>query len=99
MEQRLDLGLERHDGTTVVTVAGELDMATAPELRECLARTEQYVVVDLRAVSFLDSSGIGAMIEARRRLRDEGGDLRLRKAQGIVREALEVTGLGDWIDD
>ena len=62
MDGALELGVERHNGTTVVTAAGELDMATAPKLRECLLTTEGNVVVDLRAVSFLDSSGIGVLI-------------------------------------
>lgn len=95
----LDLGLERHDGTMVVSVAGEVDMATAPELREWLAQTGGHVIVDLRAVSFLDSSGIGALVEASSRLVEAGGDLRLRKPQPIVRQVLEVTGLADWIDN
>jgi len=99
MEQLLELIVERHDGTTVVSVVGEIDMATAPELRHGLAQTHGHVIVDLRAVSFLDSCGIGTLADARRRLRDEGGDLRLRKPQGIVRKALDVTGLADWLDD
>ena len=95
----LDLGVERHNGTTVVTVAGEIDMATAAELRECLVGTQGHVIVDLRGVSFLDSSGIGTLASARTRLLKTGGDLRLRKPQKIVRKALEVTGLASWIED
>jgi len=99
MGRQLELGVERHDGTTVVTASGEIDMATAPELRECLAETAGKVVVDLRAVSFLDSSGIGALAEARSRLTDAGGDLTLRKPQGVVRTALEIVGLVEWVED
>jgi anti-anti-sigma factor len=50
-------------------------------------------------VSFLDSSGIAALASARNRLLETGGDLRLRKPQGIVRKALEVTGLTSWIEE
>jgi anti-anti-sigma factor len=99
MEQSLELALERHDGTTVVTAAGEIDMATASELRECLIGTQGRVVVDLRGVSFLDSSGIATLVTARARLLESSGDLQLRKPQGIVRKVLEVTGLDSWIED
>ena len=95
----LDVGVGRHDGTTVVTVAGEIDMATASELRQGLVGTQGHVIVDLRAVSFLDSSGIAALVTARKQLLETGGDLRLRKPQGIVRKVLEVTGLVSWIED
>jgi anti-anti-sigma factor len=93
------LGVERHDGTTLVTVAGEIDMASTSELRECLVGTQGHVIVDLRGVSFLDSSGIGTLASARTRLLQTGGDLRLRKPQGIVRTVLEVIGLACWIED
>jgi anti-sigma B factor antagonist len=95
----LDLVVERHDGTTVVTVAGEIDMATAAELGECLVGTQGHVIVDLRGVSFLDASGIGTLASARNQLLETGGDLRLRKPQGMVRKVLEVTGLASWIED
>jgi len=99
MERLLELGVERHDGTTVVSVAGEIDIASAPELRECLLDTDGNVVVDLRGVSFLDSCGIAVLAEASKRLDLSGGTLTLRKPQGIVRKALEVIGLVDWIED
>jgi anti-anti-sigma factor len=98
MHGMLELGVERHNGTTVVTAAGEIDMATAPRLRECLLTTEGNVVVDLRAVSFLDSSGIGVLADAQGRLAKGGGNLALRKPQAIVRTALEITGFAAWIE-
>ena len=99
MDVPLEVAVERHDGTTVLTVSGELDMMTAPKLRECLAGTDGTVVVDLLSVSFLDSSGIAALVDARKRLTDTGGNLLLRKPEGIVRRALEIIGLAGWIED
>ena len=97
--ERLELGVERHGGTSVVSVAGEVDMASAPQLRQCLLDTDGNVVVDLHAVSFLDSSGIAVLAEASTRLALSGGTLTLRKPQGTVRKALHVIGLVDWIED
>jgi anti-sigma B factor antagonist len=51
------------------------------------------VVVDLSAVSFLDSSGISALIRARRRVGEVGGTLRLRNPQPKVRRVLQITGV------
>jgi anti-anti-sigma factor len=98
MDVELELWVERHNGTTVVTAAGEIDMATAPKLRECLLGTSGKVIVDLRAVSFLDSSGIGVLVDAQNHLSEAGGSLTLRKPQAIVRTALEITGFASWIE-
>ena len=99
MERPLALSVEQQDGATVVSVAGEVDMITAPKLRECLLATQGDVVVDLSAVSFLDSSGIAALINARSQLDAAGGNLTLRNPKGLIRRALEIIGLADWIED
>ncbi len=82
------------DGT-VVEVAGEIDMATAPTLTDCLAHLQGRIVIDLAHVTFLDSSGIGALIQARKR---GGSELVLRHPQNNVRRVLELVGLDDWIE-
>ena len=99
MERPLALSVEQQDGATVVSVAGEIDMITAPKLRECLLAAQGDVVVDLSAVSFLDSSGIAALINARSQLDAAGGNLTLRNPKGLIRRALEIIGLADWIED
>jgi anti-anti-sigma factor len=96
----LELSVEKHDHTTVLRAAGEIDLATALRLREALTSlTGSNIVVDLRAVSFLDSSGIGALAWGRERALQVGFNLTLRKPQGLVRRALEIVGLADWIED
>lgn len=84
-------------GRGVVCVAGDVDMATAPVLREVLARATQRgqagVLVDLAGCGFMDSSGLSVLIEANKALRDQGGRLSLRAPNdGIVR-LLELTRL------
>jgi anti-anti-sigma factor len=69
-------------------------MATAPQLDACLCdQADRNVIVDLAAVPFLDSSGLGALIHARGVLKENGRTLRVRAEQDNVRVVLEVTGL------
>jgi anti-sigma B factor antagonist len=99
-ETILELSLERHDGTTVVTAAGEIDMASAPKLRACLANvSNRKVVIDLRAVSFIDSTGISVLVGARQRQLAADREFTLRKAQGMVLTALTIVGLAEWVED
>jgi anti-anti-sigma factor len=97
-EPRMDIVLEHRAGATIVTATGEIDMATAPELRAGLAETNGNVVVDLAAVGFLDSSGIGVLVAAGNRLTAAGGSLVLRTPIAPVRRVLEIVGLADWIE-
>ncbi len=93
----LDLRVQHHDHRAVVHVGGEVDLATCPQLRGVLAGLIDQgiydLVVDLEQVSFLDSSGIGVLMGAHRRLREHGGGLRLAAPSARVRRVLEVTGV------
>ena len=92
-----ELSLDVHlsgNGEATVVVAGEVDMATAPQLDACLcAQAARNVVVDLAGVSFLDSSGLGALVHARKILAANGHTLRVSGEQDNIRTVLEVTGL------
>ena len=80
-----------------MAVAGEIDMATAPELRERLvaasAEGEGAVVVDLSGVAFMDSSGFAVLVTASQRLRSAGRDLVVRGARSAVLSAMRMTRL------
>jgi anti-anti-sigma factor len=81
----------------ILTVVGDLDLETAPELRERLtaivARGTTAIVVDLRRVTFMDSVGLAAVLHARRRLAG-GGRLALVVAPESYAElVLEIAGL------
>jgi anti-sigma B factor antagonist len=88
---------EGHAAVVVVTVVGELDMATAPRLRQALVEATGHgargVVVDLGAVDFLDSTGLGVLLGAVKRIRGVGGDLVLARAAPQVARVFEVTRL------
>jgi anti-sigma B factor antagonist len=92
-----DPRVERHDDRAVVHLSGEVDLATCPQLRDVLAGLIDggiyHLVVDLEQVSFLDSSGIGVLMGAHRRIREHGGSLRLTAPSAHVRRVLELTGV------
>jgi anti-anti-sigma factor len=87
-----------HDGDrALVRIEGEVEFATAPRLRATLLELAQQganpVVLDLAAVSFLDSAGISLLIQAKKRLVNAGSDLVLRSPQGTVLRVLEISGV------
>jgi anti-sigma B factor antagonist len=89
------VGLAERGDVLVLSLAGELDLADAPALREALRRAVERapkrLVVDLTEVTFVDSTVLGALVEARSKL---GGDAFALAAPGLeVRRALEVSGL------
>lgn len=88
-------------GWTVV-VRGEVDIATSPELRrqlERLGHDDGPIVVDVTEMSFIDSSGLGVLVEAEKNRREAGvGSLTLRGMQQPVRRVFEITGLTDLFE-
>jgi anti-anti-sigma factor len=98
MVEYLNVDVHPVDGFTAVTAAGEIDLASAPELRAALERITGRVVVHLDEVTYLDSSGIAVLVAQQHRLASDHGELVLRRPNGIVRRTLEITGLGEWID-
>ncbi|MDX6482054.1 MAG: anti-sigma factor antagonist [Gaiellaceae bacterium] len=89
-------GVEKRDGATIVALAGELDLYNAEDVRaallECCAEEPSVLVVDLENVTFIDSTALGVLIEARSRLADREG-FRLAAPGLETRRALEVSGL------
>jgi len=93
----MDIGLERAQGHVVITVAGEVDLATAPELAAALDEVgadDGPIVVDLTEVGFLDSSGLNVLLQARERL-GGGTSVRLVATRPAILRVLAVTGLDE----
>jgi anti-sigma B factor antagonist len=92
----LSISVISFPGLSVVTVRGEVDVATVRELRLALFgachRSSGKVILDLRDVTFFDCSGIGALVAARRRLPD-GASLCLVSTHPIIRRIFAITGL------
>src|SRR5690349_13977072 len=95
----MDLGLDvqERDGFAVLAVSGEVDVATVPRLREQLhglvAQGSNKIIVNLDAVDFLDSTGLGVLVGALKRVRSNDGELYLVCTQPRIRKGFEVTGL------
>lgn len=87
------------DGTVVVS--GDVDLLSAPELRECVARCIADgcfdITVDLAAVSFIDSSGIAALAATRTDLQSHGGRLVIQHPSSQARRVMDITGLSDLV--
>lgn len=84
---------------TVLEVGGEIDVYTAPALRDRLGQLAdsgvRHIVVDLSAVEFLDSTGLGVLVGALKRAGATGGVLRLVCAQERILKIFRITGLED----
>jgi anti-sigma B factor antagonist len=82
----------------VISISGELDVGTAPTLKQALllgslpgGRT--YVALDLSGLTFCDSAGLGVFVSARSKLLEHGGDLVLMRPTKNVERVLQVSGL------
>ena len=81
-------------GTTFALVlAGEIDSYTAPELADLLAKHQGVDAVDLRDVTFIDSSGLRVIVEAHQRRAEEERVLVLRSPSQAVQRLLEISGV------
>ena len=95
----MDLRLDVTDqgGTAVLAVHGEVDVSTAPRLRQQLVELasagNDRAVVDLEGVDFLDSTGLGVLVGGLKRLRSHDGDLGLVCTQSRILKVFEITGL------
>ena len=93
----LSLSTRTVAGRKVLEVGGEIDVYTAPQLRERLVSMvesgDRRVVVDLARVEFLDSTGLGVLVGALKRLRGIGGVLTLVCPQERLLKIFRITGL------
>ena len=89
------------DSIAVLTVAGEIDVDSAPVLRtramELIRQGRPHLVLDLAPVEFCDSSGLNTMIAVLRYAKDRHGSLSLAAAPPHLTRLLDVTGVGDLI--
>jgi len=95
----MDLRMEvsEQEGIPVLGVHGEVDVSTAPQLRQHLVELATSgavtAVVDLEGVDFLDSTGLGVLVSGLKRFRTIGGDLFVVCTHRRVLKVFEITGL------
>jgi anti-anti-sigma factor len=96
-----DLGVERGDGRVTFTPRGELDLATAPDMEQQVLDAVRdghgVVVVDLRELTFMDSTGVRTIVAAHQIAQETGTDLRVvRPSRGsAVARVIEISGIDD----
>ena len=98
MTSSLTSSVETHDSqTSIVRLNGRLDITSAAETKRLFATTVQNgtprIVVDLEGISFIDSSGLSALVSGLRSSRQAGGDLRLASAGEQPRAVMALTSL------
>jgi len=95
--------VEERDGIAVMALSGELDMASAPILREDLAEVEASgvpaIMLDLREVTFIDSTGLHEFLQARSRAQDNGHRLLMTGASPAAQRLFELTGTRFLLDE
>ena len=93
----LSLTTREADGKTIVSVGGEIDVYTAPKLRdkisELVASGTYDIVVDMQQVEFLDSTGLGVLVGGLKKVRAHDGALELVCNQDRLLKIFRITGL------
>jgi anti-sigma B factor antagonist len=93
----LDVDIAREEASCIVTIAGEVDVYTSPVLKERLIEAAEdgcsVVIVDLDQVGFIDSSGLGVLVGALRRLRERGAEMHVVCTREQILKIFRITGL------
>src|SRR5690242_18098306 len=95
----VDLSLETRelDGHTLVAVGGEIDVYTAPKLRDKITELvnagHHSLIIDMEKVDFLDSTGLGVLVGGLKKIRAEDGSMSLICSQDRLLKIFQITGL------
>jgi anti-anti-sigma factor len=98
-----EFNVEEHDEgwAWVLAVSGELDLRTSPELEERLARVwatgTELVILDLRQIEFMDSTGLRVLLSAHQRAQETGRRFALVRGADQVERVLTLTGVRDLL--
>ena len=102
MPEELVTSLDRDADTATVALHGEVDVATVDQVRvaltDAIAGRPRTIVVDLSDLSFIDSTGLGALIFGFQRCRDSGIHFRLARPTRGVRQILVLSGILEVVD-
>lgn len=97
----LHISKHQYENEIVVAVVGEIDAYTAPKLREELlqhAEGNHTIIVNLKGVSYLDSTGLGVFVSLFKQLKKNGGELKLIHLSGRLTRLFQITGLSNIMD-
>ena len=95
--ENLRIQSEHYDGWVVARIQGDLDVYTAPRLREFISDSvslgDANLVLDLEGVGFLDSTGLSVMVAGLKKTKEAGGDLLIIKPNPQIQRILSITDL------
>jgi anti-anti-sigma factor len=97
MTTELSIQTSREGGQARVGAEGEIDLSSCGELREAVLRCAEgaeRLQLDLERIDFIDTTGLAALLELRSTLQAKGVLFEIAAADGPVRQAVDVTGLG-----
>jgi anti-sigma B factor antagonist len=101
MDDELSITSTREGSTATVSAAGEIDLSTVDDLRSAVTGAADDGVdrlrLDLTQVDFIDSTGLGGLLELRSTLRARSVTLEIDAVDGPVRQAMEITGLSELL--
>lgn len=90
------------DGRVCISIAGEADIFTAPDMKEkinsSVEKTEHHLCIDLTELEYIDSTGLGLLVGALKRMRNKDGKVSLVRPQPQIRKLLDITGLSKVFD-
>jgi anti-sigma B factor antagonist len=92
-----DVETSEREGASVLTLRGEIDVYTAPQMRQAIVDLVDggvtNVIVDMAQVDFLDSTGLGVLVEGLKRINSKDGTLSIVATQGRILKIFDITGL------
>ena len=100
MDDELKIRVSRDGNTATVVATGEIDLSTVDELRSAVTEAAEDVeklLLDLTEVEFIDSAGLGGLLELRSTLRSRNVTLEISAGEGPVKQAMEITGLSELL--
>ena len=99
MQSHFRLEVRSAGRATVIGVSGELDLASSPALEEELDRVaasdSEMLIIDLRGLDFMDSTGLSVLVRAHQRAEEQGRQLAMVKGPQQVQRLLSLTGVAD----
>jgi anti-sigma B factor antagonist len=100
MDDDLTIRATRDGSTAIVTASGEIDLSNVGDLRAAVTDACDdcdRLRLDLSGIEFIDSTGLGGLLELRSTLRSRSVTLEIVAGDGPVRQAVEITGLGELL--
>ena len=97
----MTINVERDFELVTLEITGRLDTTTAPNLESVvneLSEDTKELVFDMSGVEYISSAGIRVLLDAYKKMNSHQGKMRIEKANDMVREVFEMTGLSDMLE-